>query len=64
MIKVDEDENAICCNEGNRTSLSIARICMRIRDGSDWVAKLLQSGSKLHKTHIIEFFTSLSLAIY
>lgn len=43
MIKVDEDENAICCrNEGNRTSLSIARICMQIRDGSYWVAKLLQ----------------------
>lgn len=43
MIKVDEDENAICCrNEGNRTSLSIAPICMRIRDGSDRVAKLLQ----------------------
>lgn len=34
MIKVDEDENAICRNEENRTFLSLARICMRIRDGS------------------------------
>jgi hypothetical protein len=33
MIKVDEDENAICRNEGNRTSLSLDCICMQIRDG-------------------------------
>lgn len=33
MIKVDEDENAICRNEENRTSLSLAPICMQIRDG-------------------------------
>lgn len=33
IIKVDEDENAICRNEGNRTSLSLDRICMQIRDG-------------------------------
>lgn len=32
MIKVDEDENAICRNEENRTSLSLASICMQIRD--------------------------------
>lgn len=33
IIKVDEDENAICRNEENRTYLSLARICMQIRDG-------------------------------